>query len=413
MRRIIILRLLESYFLHRWFYLLPIFVMIISGTVYFLTQERNYISSGVIYTEQKSMLASLTSVQSDGFSWNTPAQNTTYAISDLLRTDAFIRAVIQGTDLEAEMSKGDSVVRETIDEVRKSIWVSVAGINQVKISGMNPDPYIAYQLAQSTINTFIQWKINSDQTDRVVAVKFFRELIDEYKSEHEEARQALRRYLETHPEPVRGDRPDIEEVEIQNLQSELIFIGTRLSQAENKAEDARLAMSQVESNIRQKYNLFDAPDVPAKSATSKRQLAMNAAVFLTAGLLLSGFAVLGATVLEQSFRIPLDIRQALDLPVMAIVPDISGPVQKKRRIKRKRKEPVPLESDEHDLKKPEEVSPLPDLQMDSYGTVQEEQPGRRKKKELIAAESVEPTVEKLMFDLQDLNAEIKQEKQVR
>lgn len=457
MGRIIILRFLDSYFRHRWLYPLPILVMTIFGLVYFLNQERIYISSGLIFTEQNSLLSSLTSVQSEGFSWNTPAQDATYQISDLIRTNAFIRAVIGETDLEAEMSKGPGAVDATISEVRKRIWASVAGSNQVQISAAYPNPRIAYQLAQATIKTFIQWKINLDRTDSVTAGDFFQELITGYQSDVVEARQALKNYLETHSEPVRGTRPDTEDLEIKHLQAELDFATTRLSQALDKAENARLAETQVESDVRQKYTVVDAPDIPGRPATSRRQMAMNAAVFVAAGVLLSGIAVLGATAFERSFRIPLDVRRALDLPLLAIVPEISVPVQEARsrrwgvaknkghvrgmptcprcqqttrqnkagknpsgsqryrcRHCGKRYTPNPKVRG-HALK----AQPaLPDLRMKVPGLVHQERSRRRQKKVSMTNEIPEPTVEGLeeapiVLDLQALESDYKPEQKVR
>jgi uncharacterized protein involved in exopolysaccharide biosynthesis len=71
MGRIIFLRLLDGYFRHRWLYLLPVVLMTVFAGVYFLTRERVYISSGVLFTEQNPLLSSLTAVQNEGISWYT------------------------------------------------------------------------------------------------------------------------------------------------------------------------------------------------------------------------------------------------------------------------------------------------------------------------------------------------------
>jgi capsular polysaccharide biosynthesis protein len=245
------------------------------------------------------------------------------------------------------MSKGEAVANETIKEVRNRVWVTIAGNNQVEVSAANQDPQIAYQLAQATINTFVQWKINLDRIDSVTAETFLQELIKEYRIDVKEAQQALRSYLYAHPEPVRGDRPDLELLEIQNLQAELDFAGTRLARALEKAENARLAESQVESNVSQKYTIVDAPDLPEKPAVSRRQMAMNAMIFVAAGILLSSIAVIGATLLDRSFRFPPDVSHELDFPVLAVVPDVAskkgrrGSAKKKAQAAAAPQEPIP------------------------------------------------------------------------
>ena len=77
-----------------------------------------------------------------------------YHFSDLIRTDAFIRAVIGETDLEAEMNSGGSAAEDLISEIRPKIFAWAAGNNHVQVSSIDDDPHIAYQLAQSTINFY-------------------------------------------------------------------------------------------------------------------------------------------------------------------------------------------------------------------------------------------------------------------
>lgn len=336
MARTVILRLLDTYFRHPWLYLIPIGLMAIAGGIYLYNQQHLYMTSGVIFTEPSSLLSSLTSVEKERFSWQSPAQDTTNQILDLIRTDAFIRAVIGETDLEVEMSKGGTAAEDLIAKIRKNILVWTAGNNQVQISAVYDDPRIVYQLTQATINTFILWNINLDRTDSVTAEVFFQDLIRAYQADALSAENELRSYLETHPKPERGDRPETEIFEIQNLQAKLDFASARLAHAVEKAEDARLVNVQIESNVRQKYTVVDAPDIPNEPATSKRKMAKTAAAFMTAGMLLSGIAVVGATVFDQSFRIPMEVPRILSLPVLAVVSDASAPATK-RFWKRKRK----------------------------------------------------------------------------
>jgi uncharacterized protein involved in exopolysaccharide biosynthesis len=326
-----ILRLLDTYFRHRWLYLIPIGLMTVGAAIYLFGHQRLYISSGMIFTERDPLLSSLTSVNQSTASWNTPAQDTANELSELIQTDAYIRAVIRGTDLEAEMSKGNSVVEQTISKVRSRMWIWVAGTNQVQISAAHPDPRIAYQLAQSAINVFVLWNINLNRTDSSTAQIFFQDLIQNYQTNVVAAQQALRSYLVSHPEPLRGNRSDIEQFEVKNLQDELNFAEARLDHALEKAEDARLANAQIESNVRQKYTLVDAPKIPDRSTTSKRQMARDSAIFLAAGVLLSGIAVVGTSLFDQSFRIPEEVPQLLSLPLLASLPDASLPDQKRSR----------------------------------------------------------------------------------
>ena len=76
MVRLVLLRLLESYFRHRWLYLLPIVFMAGAALVYILNMPPTYVVSGTLYIQNDNLLSSLTDIRNDGFSYVTPAQAT-------------------------------------------------------------------------------------------------------------------------------------------------------------------------------------------------------------------------------------------------------------------------------------------------------------------------------------------------
>jgi hypothetical protein len=49
---------------------------------------------------------------------------------------------------------------------------------------------------------------------------------------------------------------------------------------------------------------------------------MQLAVFTAAGILLSVIGIAGTTILDRSYRFPLDVQHRLQLPVLAVIPDI-------------------------------------------------------------------------------------------
>jgi len=268
MLRLVILRLLESYFRHRWLYLLPIVLMTAAAIAYYLMIKPVFIARGVFYVQQESLLTSITSLRDAGYTWETPAQNTSGEFSELLQTDAFVRSVIERTALEEEMSKGTEIVEETIENVRENVWLSTLGDNQIRVQARHESPILAQQLVAATFDTFLQWKINADRNEGQVAADFLVGLVADYKVELDNARQTLNEYLIAHPEPIRGDRPAIEELEIRRLESEITLAQDRYSSALDKDEDARLSVAQAANAIRQTYFLIDAPEIPTEPGTS-------------------------------------------------------------------------------------------------------------------------------------------------
>ena len=338
MLRLISLRMMESYFRHRWLYLLPMVLMVMAASLYFVYSKPEYISRGVLFVKQESLLAELTSVKGTSFSWQTPASLTVGEMNELLQTDSFIRAVIQDTDLEARMDGGTDIVNQSIAEVRKAVWVSALGDNQLRVNASHENPQLAYQFVNGIIDSFLDWKINADRNDSKAARTFFTDLIGNYQAEIDAARQNLYDYYEAHPEPIKGERSIVEQLEIARLESELDLATSRFASALDKDENARLAAAQAEGDVYQSYVVVDSPVISNSPEISLKQIALEAAVFLLAGFLLSLIAIAGGALLDRSLRFPIDVWHGLHLPVLASVPDMARlhPEKKAKWFKRKK-----------------------------------------------------------------------------
>lgn len=289
MIRLILLRLLESYFRHRWLYLLPIVLMSALALLSVLNARPKYQADGVLYVQADSLLSSLTDVRANSASWwVTPAQATMGDLNELLQTDAFIRSVIRPTKLEAEMDQGPDVVNNILQETRKNIWVYPVGDNHLQVVATSEDPQVAFELVNATVEGYLQWQINAKRADSQTAQSFFEDVIQTYETELADARDAMRVYLEAHPEPVRGTRSGIEQLEVTRLQSAIDLAASRYASALDKEENTRLAMAQIESEMRQSYLLIDAPILPDRPVVSLRQTAVNMAIFVAVGVVISG-----------------------------------------------------------------------------------------------------------------------------
>jgi hypothetical protein len=343
MLRLVLLRLMESYFRHRWLYLAPIFLMMLAGGLSLYLAKPEYTAKGVLFVQKESLLAKLTSVKGTDFSWQTPALITVGELKGLLQTDAFVRAAIKETDFEKNMDGGTKAVNETIDKVRKAVWVVSDGDNQVRIGAVNEQPALALQMANGVIDTFLQWKITGDRSESEAAHTFFTEIITKYKSEVDVARQNLYDYLNAHPEPIKGNRPNVEQLEVSRLQNELDLAQKRYASALDKDENAQLATAQAEGDVSQSYILIDAPSLPDNPETSLKQIVLQFAVFATAGVFLSLLGVVGGALLDRSFRFPIDIWHGIQLPVLAAVPNIAltskgKKMEQPKKARRRRKE---------------------------------------------------------------------------
>jgi len=321
MLQLILKRFIEGYFRHRWLYLLPFVLIAISAVLAYLLTKPSYMSEGVLFIQKQSLLSSLNSVGStNSYMWSTPAQTVSAEITELIQTDSFIRAVIQNTALEAKMNQGASKVNQLIDDTRKQVWVTVLGENQIKVHAAYENPEIAAQLANGVIESYIKWQSNSQVAESEAALVFFGNLIEVYKSDLELARDAMRSYLEDHPQPIRGDIPGVESLEIKRLQADIDLATQRYSSALDKEENARLALSQIDSNTRQTYIVLDVPTPALRPEVSLKDLVVRYGLFMLLGAVLSLAAVVGGVLFDRTFRFNVEVTNSLGLQVLANVP---------------------------------------------------------------------------------------------
>jgi hypothetical protein len=320
MLRIVLLRLLESYFRHRWLYPMPLILAIVAGVAYILLSPPEYLSYGNIYIEKDTLLATLTSEATDGNWWATPAEVTTNEIYELIGTNSFVRSAIAKTALEENMAGGPDVVEDTMIYFREAITVSPNGDKLVGIAATSDDPLLAQQIVNSVMETYIQWRLNNDYRESVVAQEFFEDQIEPYSRDVENARADLVAYLNANPAPVRGDRPANEEFEIARLQSELEQAEVRLRSARDNEESARLALVQSESLTRQSYLIIDEPALPRESEFSISGFVLDLAIFVIAGAFLTLAGIALSALLDRTLRFPIDVRHSLSLPLLAMIP---------------------------------------------------------------------------------------------
>ncbi|WP_322490177.1 lipopolysaccharide biosynthesis protein [Chloroflexus sp.] len=320
MVRLIILRLLESFFRRPLLNLAPFAIALILGAGYIFLSPPEYLSSGKIYVEKDSLLASLTSSNTDVSWWVTPAQATANELGELLATNAFVRSAIQQTKLEPLMAGGPEVVWETFTFFRREVSINSLGDKLVEIRATTDDPELSYQLVVATMDTYLKWKLNTDFQESVAAQKFFESLIAPYQAEVDQARQALIDFLSNNPEPVRGERPPSEQFQLDQLRAALERAEERLIAVRENEESARLALVKNESLIRQTYQIIDQPELPQKAEFSLTGFVKNMIIFVAIGVFLSVSLIGGGALLDRSLRFPVDVRHGLNVPLLALVP---------------------------------------------------------------------------------------------
>lgn len=347
MVRLVLVRLLETFFRHKWLYLLLIPVMAGAGVAYALLSKPEYQSRARLFVQDSVLISEISGVRSNGFGGSfylTPAEITVEQFNELFKTDSYIRAIVRESNLEPRMAQGPEEVGKVMEEVREAIWAATDngstvnfGGDHVVILARHEDPAVAFQLVQGAVDNFIDWNINTDRSESADAAEFFASKVQTYKVDLDAATATMRQYLETHPEPLRGERPELEKLDISELQSVVDLAKTNYEETLQKYESATVASEQAIRDVQGTYTLLDAPEQAVEPERSITTILKDVIVFTALGGMLMAVAVLGSALIDRSIRFPIDIETRTGLPVLATIPNSdSGKKRRKSRKQRKK-----------------------------------------------------------------------------
>lgn len=315
MPRHAILRLLETFFRHPVLHLIPLIAFLALGGWYASSQEETYQAGGVVLVDDQTLLSSLTGLRGSEAGLETPAQYTSNQLNALLQTDTFVLAVAK----VAGVGDATTLTGDDLQEVRQSLGSWATGRDLVYVWSEHANPQVARDLADASIRSLIDWKIDSELTDSVAAEDFLSPVTERYREELVAAREALADYLRENPAPGEDDRPAVEQVAIENLEMAVTDAEVRYTEALSNEEAARLAAAQAESDIRNQLRLLDAPTVPTAPETSLRNLAVALLAFLAVGAMLSIASIVVGTLADRTLRFREDIDR-LGLETLAQIP---------------------------------------------------------------------------------------------
>ena len=93
MNKRVVRRLLDTFFRHRWLYLLPVALFMLVGASQVVASGSGYLSVGVVDVAKDTLLSDLTSIRGENFGFETPAIATAKTMNGLLGTDNFLTAI--------------------------------------------------------------------------------------------------------------------------------------------------------------------------------------------------------------------------------------------------------------------------------------------------------------------------------
>jgi uncharacterized protein involved in exopolysaccharide biosynthesis len=318
MKKNMVTRVLEALFAHKVLALLPLGVFVALGAVTVGGQRSNFQSTGVLAVSLSSVVSDITDVRTDsGFTWETPAAVTSRQIADLIGTEAFASDIASRAGLTSALES--NVV--TLDSIRDSLAVFPGGDTLVRVRATTDVPELSQRLAQATIDSFLQFQLDSRTKTSGETVEFLDAQIDDARAAADAASEELDQYLFAHPQRSGEEqRPDVERVQIQQLENELDAAMGVLDDYQRKRDEAELLARQAESDVSQRYSVVDDPNLPFTAQPRLKAAIMTMTLFTLVGALLSLAGVVAAALLDRSVRYPDEVRKRLGTDVLAVVP---------------------------------------------------------------------------------------------
>lgn len=319
LRRKMLLRFLDNFFAHFWRNILPLYLMVAFGIWYFFSITPTYLSHGVLYIQNDSLLTTLTNARQNKYIWVSDGETIVEQFDSLLQTDAFARAILQRTNWEQELQNGVPLDL-LLTAVRGSLWGEIKGEKHVHIVAQSDDPEIAFQLAEAAITLYRQWKVNLALSDIDTSVGFLEEVMADYEGELASAETTLRTYLIDHPDPAFGlRRPGEETTQIALLNDNIDNAERRILETRAKIDLIKIDQNQTSQEVANSYLLVDSPEPALAPEYTMRQRIIVFFIFVGMGILLSIGAGIGTSLMDKTYRFPVDMRLDLDLPVLGRV----------------------------------------------------------------------------------------------
>lgn len=320
MTRRAITQIVEAFF-RRWPIYAALFLGCIGvGVVLASNSTDEYTSQGSVFVDSQSLVANQSGVRETGsFSFLSPAQFTSQELSGLVRTEVFIEAALERAG--AELDSDPILRRSQIDQLRASVSSSANSENLVSVVVTTPDPELSFRVANGVIEEFVRFKIDLDVTESGASERFFADLVESYEADLDEARSDVENALRgvTDVQQLTADR----QLAVERLQEAETLAETRYSAALTNLEASRLATLQTETDVRQRYSVFDPPVIPVEPNGGLVDSIVLVLVFAILGLGLALAGPLLSAALNRTVIFAEDVEaQAAGNPVLAVLPRV-------------------------------------------------------------------------------------------
>jgi len=324
-----------------------ILILLIPGSVaaggFFYLQS--YLSQASFWAENQTIgvqtTANLSAVQ-------TASQQSTEQLYELLQTRTFVEDLAKGAQYPGQKPDG-SLPDRVVSEIRHNLNVSWSGPHIVTISFRDDDPELSARVVSSTLHLFRDTVLRFKREDATLAVSFYQNQLEQYRTELTRASEELRAFKEKYPAPTdpKVSRPPAQEQELTRLENQYEQASTLYDGALHRLDDARLTSAAQVQEAPSSFRIMDQPRVPRERTTDIKKLSVAALAALCLAIAMVLILALVENWTNDSLRSRHDASMITDLPVIGCLPYMDLR-RKGRKAKQKRAQnaiyPEPLPS---------------------------------------------------------------------
>jgi capsular polysaccharide biosynthesis protein len=291
----VIARFLDTFFRHALLLLLPpVLIPLIVGPVALYMAPIYYETWAGIWVERPTYL----SYNDDWNRYNTPAQNQTARLNEVLRTRSFMLEVAKKTPLEplTTSPKGEERIAELFG---KGLLIMPNGNQLVQVRFRAESPQVSYQVVNAVIQTF-QDKAAADRSSQaLLAISFYENRQQAAEEEFNKARDALRRYVAANPrltsiDPNGGASATAAsrlglpaaaiDPQLAELLRQLQVAEAALDRARNALDQAQLDASASMEGQQLGFQVVDQPRMPTTATRERRRMLIYPLAALLVGV---------------------------------------------------------------------------------------------------------------------------------
>jgi uncharacterized protein involved in exopolysaccharide biosynthesis len=204
--------------------------------------------------------------------------------------------------------------------VRSYVSAAASGDNLVTLAASTPYADLSQKLTASLMKSYRDHVLTAQTAGLTGAITFLDSELQDAQAKLDTANAAVDDYIQQHPSPVTGARPDDETLQLQRLNATVASAQKQLDGFQTNLDQANLQLKQSQSQTDQLLQVVDEPQVPFAPESIKIKQLFAFVIFLFLGVAVALSALIVMALLDHSVRTTADITGVAGLKVLAAIP---------------------------------------------------------------------------------------------